>query len=549
MASISNKVIGFITTSLVFRIVTAAIVLAVCISADPVSGVGSLRTDGATGFRSVQNVSKLVPLPINSIAPYEPDAFSETAKITAADRAAFDQFGSSVAISGDYAIVGADRDDDNRGAAYIFFRSGDAWSQQEKLIATDGSAGDNFGWSVSINGDTAVVGAYGDDISGADQGSAYVFVRTGTAWGQQQKLVATDGAANDQFGSGVSIEGDTIIVGAFGDDSFRGSAYVFSRTGVSWLQQQKLTATDGISDDDFGWAVSINGESAAICAPRDDGSRGSVYVFVRSGSSWSVQQKLTASDRATLDQFGYSVDISGDHLVAGSVNDAPAGSAYVFNRSGASWSEQQKLGASGATLNDNFGTSVAIDGMTLIVGANSSDDGPATDRGRASIWVRMSQVQTIWMESQQIVAGDGAIGDNFGVSVALSGDTAIIGSYLDDDGLPDSGSAYIFSDPIGNPTPTPTITPTPSPTPSSVIISGRVLRPSGQALANVRVFLTDPEGLRQSVTTGSFGIFNFPNVLTGRTYILTSSSKRYRFAPLSLTPTGNISGLELVGLE
>ncbi len=252
-----------------------------------------------------------------------------------------------------------------------------------KLTASDGAAGDQFGFSVAISGDTVVVGAYQDGVgANAHQGSAYVFVRTGVSWTQQAKLTAADGAANDQFGNSVAISGDTAVVGAYLDDvganANQGSAYIFVRSGVSWTQLAKLTASDGAAGDVLGISVAIDGGTILVAAYEDDiganADQGSAYVFVRSGASWVEQAKLMASDGEANDLFGVSVAISGDSVVVGAYGDdfgaaSAQGSAYVFVRSGANWTQQAKLAASGGAANDWFGYSVAISGDTVVAGA------------------------------------------------------------------------------------------------------------------------------------------------------------------------------------
>jgi len=215
------------------------------------------------------------------------------------------------------------------------------WTQQQKLTASDAAANDWFGWPVSVSGDTVVVGAYRDDGVGTDSGSAYVFVRSGGVWTQQQKLTASDAAAQDQFGSDLSVSGDTAVVSARWDDGAgtdSGSAYVFVRSGGVWTQQQKLTASDAATNDWFGFAVSVSGNKAVVGAPLDDdagSSSGSAYVFVRSGGVWTQQQKLTASDAAANDQFGQLVSLTGDTVAIGTPADDAAGpfsgSAYLFS--------------------------------------------------------------------------------------------------------------------------------------------------------------------------------------------------------------------------
>jgi uncharacterized repeat protein (TIGR01451 family) len=230
---------------------------------------------------------------------------------------------------------------DLSGSAYVFVRSGSNWAEQAKLTASDAAAGDNFGISVAISGDTAVVGAFGDNTDAGDlSGSAYVFVRPGSNWAEQAKLTASDAAASDSFGYSVAIDGDTAVVGAPNDSDAgykSGSAYAFARSGSSWTEQAKLTAPDAAEFDEFGTSVAVSDDTAVVGAFGDSdagNSSGSAYVFVRSGSSWTEQAKLTASDAAANDQFGFSVAISGDTAVAGAPNDNEAafaaGAAYVL---------------------------------------------------------------------------------------------------------------------------------------------------------------------------------------------------------------------------
>jgi hypothetical protein len=318
--------------------------------------------------------------------------WSEQQKLTASDEAWNDDFGTSVALSGDTAVVGAPFDDDAgsaSGSAYVFVRSGTRWSQQQKLTASDAAPNDDFGLAVAVSGDTAVVGAIGDDDAGRDSGAAYVFVRSGTRWRQQQKLTASDAASSDLFGNSVAVSGDTAVVGARGDDDAggvnSGAAYVFVRSGTRWSQQQKLTASDAAPNDDFGLAVALSGDTAVVGAENN-----SAYVFVRSGTRWSEQQKLTASDAAAGAGgfFGNSVAVSGDTAVVGAYADVDAGgdsgAAYVFVRSGTRWSEQQKLTASDAAAGIRFGNSVAVSGDTAVVGAYADDS--------AYVFVRPSAV-------------------------------------------------------------------------------------------------------------------------------------------------------------
>ena len=308
-------------------------------------------------------------------------------KLTASDGDANDWFGCSVSVSGDYAIVGAYGDQTSKGSAYIFMWSGTSWVQQQKLTASDGAAWDYFGCSVSISGDYAIVGAYGDDDKGTESGSAYIFLRSGTSWSQQAKLTASDGNAVDRFGNSVSISGDYAIVGAWGDDSYKGSAYIFKRVDTTWSPQAKLTASDGAAGDAFGYSVSICGDYAIVGAFYDDVNvmvdSGSAYIFKRGGTSWSEQDKLTASDGAAGDRFGWSVSVSGDYAIVGAQgDDVSKGSAYILKRDGTSWSEQAKLLALDGAGSDYFGWSVSIGNGYIITGAYFDDD-KGTNSGSA----------------------------------------------------------------------------------------------------------------------------------------------------------------------
>ncbi|MBE5314054.1 MAG: fibronectin type III domain-containing protein [Xanthomonadales bacterium] len=381
-------------------------------------------------------------------------------KLTAGDGAASDQFGLSVALSGDTALVGAYRDDigaiSDQGSAYVFTRSGATWTLQQKLTAGDGAASDWFGYAVALSGDTALVGARLDDVGATNQGSAYVFMRSGTTWAQQQKLTAGDGAASDGFGYAVALSGDTMLLGANGDDtgvnSDQGSAYVYTRSGMTWTQQAKLTAGDGAASDFFGFSVALDGDTALVGVQGDDVGanvdQGSAYVFTRIGTTWTQQAQLTAGDGAAFDQFGYAVALSGDTALVGSVSgdvgaNSNQGSAYVYTRSGTTWTQQAKLTAGDGAASDFFGFSVALDGDTALVGVQSDDVGANVDQGSAYVFTRIG---TTWTQQAQLTAGDGAAFDQFGFSVALSGDTALVGSVSDDVGAnSNQGSAYVYT--------------------------------------------------------------------------------------------------------
>jgi hypothetical protein len=375
--------------------------------------------------------------------------WSEIQKLLAADGEAGDFFGYSVSIYGDTALVGAFHDNDNgpySGSAFVFIRNGTSWTQQAKLLASDGQAGDWFGVSVSLYGDTALIGAHGDDDNGNESGSAYVFVRNGTTWTQQAKLLASDGAAGDAFGWSVSLYGDTALIGAQYDDdngNESGSAYVFTRNGNAWTQQAELYPSDPSPSDLFGCSVSISGETALVGAYWDDDmgeDSGSAYVFIRTGITWTQQQKLLASDGEAGDAFGYAVSLDGDTALIGAYwdndNGFHAGSAYVFTRNGTTWNQQAKLLASDGDITDWFGASVSVAGDTALIG-EPYDDINDYDSGSAYMFTRTG---TTWTQQTKLFASDGIGMDLFGWSVSLSGENALIGANFN----VGTGSAYVF---------------------------------------------------------------------------------------------------------
>jgi uncharacterized protein (DUF2345 family) len=304
------------------------------------------------------------------------------AKLKASDGAAFDAFGDSVAIYGSTAVVGAPVKKSNRGAAYVFVRSGKTWSQQAKLTASHRAVGDDFGFSVAIYGSTVVVGAPAPG-RGSSRGAAFVFVRSGTHWSQRAKLIVSHASAFQFFGNSVALYGSTAVVGAPGKNSNRGAAYVFVRSGSAWSRRAELTASHAAVGDEFGYSVALYRSTAVVGARYKDSNKGAAYVFVRSGTAWSRQAKLTASHRAAGDEFGGSVAVYGSTAVVGAhAKNSNKGAAFVFVRSGKTWSQQAKLTASDAAAFDNFGGSVALYGSTAVVGA----PGKNSSRGAAYVF-------------------------------------------------------------------------------------------------------------------------------------------------------------------
>jgi uncharacterized protein (TIGR03437 family) len=342
-----------------------------------------------------------------------------------------DQFGWSESVSGNTAVIGAASKNNAEGAAYVFVLSGGVWSRQQELTASDAAADDELGYSVSVSGDTAVIGAWGKALN---QGAAYVFVRSNGVWTQQQELTASDGAGGDGFGFSVSVSGDTALIGAPGN----GAAYVFVRSGGVWSKQQELTASDEAASDYFGYSVSVSGNTALIGASAKNTNQGAAYVFVQSGQVWTQQQELTASDGATDDSFGFSVSVSGGTSAIGAPgNSGSQGAAYGFLLSGGVWGQQQKVTASDGAAGDSFGNSVSVSGASAVIGAYHKN----ADQGASYLFGFSGGV---WAQQQELTASDGVAYDYFGCSVSVSGDTAAIGAVGRNNGL---GAAYVFAVP------------------------------------------------------------------------------------------------------
>jgi hypothetical protein len=446
-------------------------------------------------------------------------------------------FGLSVAIAGDTMVVGAPLESSNAtgvngneanngagasGAAYVFSRNGGTWTQQAYLKASNTNTSDQFGTVVAIDGDTIVVGAPSEasnatgingnqaDNSSAASGAAYVFSRAGATWSQQAYLKASNTGSADTFGSSVAVDGDTIVVGALGEDSNAtsvngnqadnsvgnaGAAYVFTRTGLTWTQQAYLKASNTGNSDQFGYAVAVDGDTIAVGAfgesssasgingnQADDSAAGSgaVYVFTRAGTAWSLQAYLKASNTGSTDRFGYVVAINGDTIVVGApfedsnatgINGnqadnsaASSGAAYVFARSGTTWAQQAYVKASNTNAGDKFGTATAIDGDTIVVGApfessnatginGNQADNSAASSGAAYVFARSG---TTWTQQAYLKASNTDANDNFGWSSAIDGDTIVAGAFAEDSSAtgingnqasnssPDSGANYAF---------------------------------------------------------------------------------------------------------
>src|SRR5712692_5036775 len=415
-----------------------------------------------TRFRADRKQISLLIDDTEAVYPLRVDPlFTQTKKLTASEAAANDRFGYSVATNGDTVVVGAYGKNSNTGAAYIFERNqggAENWGQVKKLTASDAAVNDQFGRSVAIDVDTVVVGAW---LKNSNTGAAYIFERNqGGAenWGQVKKLTASDAAGGDDFGSSVAINADTVVVGAWVKNSNAGAAYIFERNqggAENWGQVQKLTASDAAANGYFGYSVSINSDTVVVGAYGK--IPGAAYIFERNqggAEHWGQVQRLTASDAVGGDQFGISVAINIDTVAVGANhgNRGTSGAVYIFERNQnglESWGQVKELTADDAALLDEFGISVAIDGDTLVVGAWAIN---LATGGAAYIFERNQNGVEGWGEVQKLTASDAAAHDQFGSSVGIDGDTVVVGAVGKNS---NAGAAYIF-DLTSTPTPTPT---------------------------------------------------------------------------------------------
>lgn len=387
--------------------------------------------------------------------PVTIDPFIQQAKLTASDGNSTDKFGYALAISGDGNTIVVGAYNIGAGAAYVFEKPGSGWTtmtQTAKLTATGGSSGDQFGWSVGISNDgsTVVVSASLANSVGA----SYVFSRSGAHWStmtQTATLTPSDGAAFMGFGSSVAIssDGNAVVVGAsdakIGANNVQGAAYVFAKLGVAWANSTetiKLLASDGTAQDFFGDSVTINGSTVVVGANRPSGI-GSAYVFVKSGVSWTTLTqvaKLTASDGATANFFGASVALSADSntLAVGAVYTGGNGADYVFVKPGGGWTtktQDAKLTASDSTGGDELGTSVAVnsDGSTIVSGAVYARN----NYGSAYVFSRPGSVWTNTTQSAELFA---ASASDIGNAVTISGNTVVFGANTSA-----QGAAFVFT--------------------------------------------------------------------------------------------------------
>ena len=379
--------------------------------------------------------------------------FTEDQKFVPADSAPDDIYGGAVGISGDWMFNMSEWDDDNgvdSGSAYIYQWNGSSWDFTQKILPADGTTGDNFGRSVAVEGTTALIGAHWDDTAagGVNAGSAYIFVFNGSTWVQSRKLVPFDTNLGSAFGNACAINGSFLAVTSWrdnpaGNDS--GSVYVWRKVGSEWLFDQKLIASDAATLDQFGRSVWISGNLMVVGAWRndDDGSdSGCAYVFRHNGTDWVEEQKLRASDAEAGDNFGFSVSMDGDVIVVGSYLEdsagTDAGAAYFFRYNGSSWVEEQKVVGSSVSATSRMGWAVSLQGDTAVISAHSQVQSPLFAPGAAYVY---RHDRGVWIEEQLLLASDGAHADVLGFHLALDGENVLLGAWRADS---KAGASYVY---------------------------------------------------------------------------------------------------------
>ena len=399
----------------------------------------------------------------------------ENQRLRSADATAAeaDQFGRSVAVDGNTVVIGVWGNDsfgadteNGDGAIEVWTRSGSVWSLQQRIEPGDLAQHDAFGWSVAISGDTLVVGSPQADASGADSGAVYVYTRSASVWTQQQKIAGSTTDGGDNFGYSVDVEGNTLIVGAKSDEvatAVPGSAFVFTRSGSVWTQQGRLTATGGQEADAFGSAVRLSGDYAVVGAEYADTltgeDAGAAYVFKRTAGVWSQQAVLTSNLPDVGARFAHAVAIDGGTIVVSDhLRASAAGRAVVFTGADATWTVQQTLSASDGLPQDYFSHGIAIVGDTLLIGAYQADLDTNVDRGAA---YRFTRSGSMWTQIDKYLASDASTTggtEYFGFDVSLAPGVAAVGAPQDEVVVAgpvtrqDAGAVYMYH--LGTPTTT-----------------------------------------------------------------------------------------------
>ncbi|MEW6742745.1 MAG: hypothetical protein AB1486_08295 [Planctomycetota bacterium] len=385
----------------------------------------------------------LVVAVLATVFAREASAQCQRQRVTPSDAVADEYFGTAIAVGKDLVIVGKAAAASETGAAYIFRFDGSSWVEEQKLLASDAAEGDRFGSAIAATTDLIAVAAQSDQDAGYATGSVYLFRFDGTTWLEEQKLVAGDAQAGDLFGASLAIEGERVAVGAPGQDEksvSAGAIYVFSKAGGSWLQEAKLLASDGEFFDELGWSVGLSGSMLVAGAPGHNNYDGAAYVYQEGPTGWSEVQKLTPSQpTGDFGSFGSTGSLDGEVALIGAPRTVK-GEAYVFRQSGGLFIEEAQLTASDGAQGDVFAGSLAVSGDAILIGAHGDDDKGSTS-GSAYLF-RFDGAA--WHEEAKLVASDGKSTDRFAYAVALDGVTAASGAPWDDDPR-NSGSAYVFA--------------------------------------------------------------------------------------------------------
>ena len=358
---------------------------------------------------------------------------SSLGRLDASDAADGDQLGGAIAVEGNWMAIGADLDDDrgdDAGAVYLFERTGDSWAERQKITASDGDMQDNFGSAVALDGDLLVVGA--PNAGAPSAGAAYVFALVDSTWSEQTRLSDAGGVADDLFGRAVAARGERIGVGAPGAGGGTGAVHMFRGSGAAWDPDGSFLPGDAA--ESFGAALAMSDDTLAIGTPLDDDAgtaSGSVFRLVLNGEDWVSGPKVTASDAGANDQFGTAVALAGTRLVVGAPYRNETGAVYVYEGTG----DEVILTRDGEAANDAFGRAVASDGDFLAVGVPGDDEG-GTSAGSVSLFA----LGDSWSEIGSVRDMAPVDFDTFGASVAMDGVQLAVGLPLRD-GEPSLGEA------------------------------------------------------------------------------------------------------------
>jgi FG-GAP repeat/PKD domain/Bacterial Ig domain len=395
--------------------------------------INLLATD-AQGLTNASSFSLIIAKP-----------FATSTQLLSPNPKAGDLFGYSVAITDTYALVGAyqaDNKGSNSGAAYVYKRSGDTWQYVQTLTASNGAASDNFGQSLILTDTLAIVTARSGDGLATDTGAVYIYQRSGETWSEVQKLSSDDGVAGDEFGFSVALLGNSIFIGADEDDN-KGSAYIFQKQGSSYVQTQKLQPATLDANHRFGRSVAVFGTTLMLGAAGDDTNgdgAGAVYVYQNNGAGWSQVDILTASDGSAGDRFGRAIEFDDRYAVISAVYDDAlgsfAGSAYIFELKNGIWTQMQKLEGSDTDLEDRFGHSALLNGDYVMIGAYE-----AGATGALYVYKHMGNT---WNQVNRLKPAQVVTGDFLGEYSKMTSNYIISGARNHDAGATNAGAVYIF---------------------------------------------------------------------------------------------------------